>query len=780
VFDLRTFSLEEMYRCSAELRSLGEASKDIDDAAHGVIDYLYEALRKSDTRERECRLIRLFRSVPFWSLSEQDASACRAAYADADVSTSCLSLRATRGLEADWNDPACSREHRVIALPPEPPYRTPMLKALVEQLGMPVTGSAMAALGADRPPRLFDVFHVVEAHGSSHVPDQERFVEPYKVQSVLGFGGVVPPAQIFVVLLFSCVTIPASTAELFRTLAPSVGLALVRPRDRDRSLEDRVRAYEQIVHQHERVAVARDQELRQAANELRRSLAERQRLEALIQNSGDFVGMADPEERWTYLNPAGRRMVGLGPDLDVTKARVGDYFAPEVRETVESVASRTVLAGGCWVGESLLRNWQTNATIPVSVHYFAVREDGNQRLMGFGVVMRDMSCRQQAEQERERLLASAEQARAEAQAANRSKDEFLAVLGHEMRNPLSPIMTALDLMRLRGAGSRELDVIERQASHLRRLVDDLLDVANITRGRVMISRKPVETQLVVERALEMVEPLFDQRRQSVTVDVPRSGLAVFADAGRLAQVVSNLLNNASKYSPVGSSITVSAKRADSVVRLSVRDRGLGIAREMLDVIFGSFVQRPPPGSPTTGLGLGLSIVRSLVQLHGGTVHACSEGPGQGSEFIVELPALAEAVETSTTGGEAPAPQVLGPKTRVLIVDDNEDAATLLGDTLTELGYEVAVANDGPSALRVAPELKPQVGLLDIGLPVMDGYELARRLRALPEVPADMRLVAITGYGQDADRCRSREAGFAAHLVKPIALDALTAALRASS
>ena len=366
---------------------------------------------------------------------------------------------------------------------------------------------------------------------------------------------------------------------------------------------------------------------------------------------------------------------------------------------------------------------------------------------------------------------SAEEAQRAAEQAARVKDEFLAMLGHELRNPLAPIFTAIQLLRMRGELSREHEVIERQVVHVMRLVDDLLDVSRITRGKVRLERQRVELSEVTARAIEMACPLLEERRQRLAMAVPARGLVVHGDPSRLAQVVSNLLTNAARYSPVASQVTVRADRCGATVRLAVEDEGIGIEPAMLKPIFHQFVQGGEAGGRAEGgLGLGLAIVRSLVGLHGGRVWAESEGPGTGSRFVVELPACEETALDEPAGG-ASGPEAGHQSLRVLVVDDNEDAAGLLAQVLEALGYSTRTAPDGPTALEVAAAFDPEVALLDIGLPVMDGYELAGRLRASrPGRP--LRLIAVTGYGQESDRARSRDAGFEAHLVKPVDLAAL--------
>jgi len=370
-------------------------------------------------------------------------------------------------------------------------------------------------------------------------------------------------------------------------------------------------------------------------------------------------------------------------------------------------------------------------------------------------------------------------ARRAVELANRSKDEFLAILGHELRNPLAPIVTAVQLMKLRGDGgtARERTVIERQVNHLSRLVDDLLDVSRITRGKVELKREQLELSDIVAKAIEMAGPLIEQREHDLIVDVPPRGLAVEVDAVRMAQVVSNLLNNAAKYTEPRGQITITARAEPGAVVLGVRDNGIGMNAEMLSRVFGLFVQESQAiDRAQGGLGLGLAIVRALVDLHGGIVEAHSDGQGQGSEFVVRLPAV-----VTVRPARPPAPPQRPPislnvrRARVLVVDDNADAAGMLAESVRAMGHVTAIAYDGPSALRVAADFHPDVALLDIGLPVMDGYELAHQLRALPGL-ASLALIAVTGYGQPSDRARAREAGFVDHLVKPVRFENLAAVL----
>jgi CheY-like chemotaxis protein len=360
----------------------------------------------------------------------------------------------------------------------------------------------------------------------------------------------------------------------------------------------------------------------------------------------------------------------------------------------------------------------------------------------------------------------------EAVAANRAKDEFLAVLGHELRNPLSPITTALELMRLRGGDAflRERAIIERQVRHLVRLVSDLLDLSRVSQRKLVLNKRPLETIDVVFRAIEMASPLVEQRGHRLVVKVPETGLPIEADETRLAQVLANILNNAARYTPESGRIQVTAWRDDGHVVLRVADTGIGMGPEVLSRIFDLFVQEErAPDSSREGLGIGLSIAKGLVELHGGTIAARSDGEGRGSEFEIRLPlATAEGPAVERTD---PAREREGAGRRVLVVDDNRDGAELLEEVFRALGHTTRLAYDGPGALEAAREFRPEIAFLDIGLPVMDGYQLARRLRAAAG-QEDMRLVAVTGFGQEADRERARQAGFDEHLVKPVEIDAL--------
>jgi PAS domain S-box-containing protein len=364
---------------------------------------------------------------------------------------------------------------------------------------------------------------------------------------------------------------------------------------------------------------------------------------------------------------------------------------------------------------------------------------------------------------------------------NRRKDEFLAMLAHELRNPLAPIRNALYLMKQGGvvddSGEEVRTMMERQVEHLARLIDDLMDVSRISTGKVELRWEEVELASVVARAIDVCRPLIEQRGHRFSVDLPTVPIRLRADPTRLEQIVDNLLTNAAKYSDPGGRIALTATREGDWAVVRLKDTGVGIAPDKLPHIFGLFEQAERRLDRSQGgLGIGLNVVRSLVGMHGGIVTASSEGLGKGSEFVVRLPALPAAVPDALgglgNGNGTPAPASTLPERRILVVDDNIDSARSMGLLLRRMwGQVVEVAHDGEEALEKALTFRPDLILLDIGLPGMSGYEVAERLRTRPEAEAVM-LVAMTGWGNEDDLRRSRESGFAHHLVKPVDLDAL--------
>ena len=358
--------------------------------------------------------------------------------------------------------------------------------------------------------------------------------------------------------------------------------------------------------------------------------------------------------------------------------------------------------------------------------------------------------------------------------ADRRKDEFLATLAHELRNPLAPITNSIHLLRLLSSGqteSRQLsEILERQVSHMVRLVDDLMELSRITRGLMELRVMRLDLASVIRNAVEASRPLVELGNHTLQVSVPEQMLPLEGDAVRLAQVFANLLNNAAKYTDRGGHIWLSAIREADWAVVSVRDDGLGIAPDMLPRVFEMFTQADRAGlRAQSGLGIGLTLVKSLVELHGGRVLALSEGLGMGSEFIVRLPLVRVGAPAPEIPVYEEPPRLAG--LRILVADDSRDGAESLALLLRHLGAEVRIAHNGPEALEALPEFRPEVAVLDIGMPGMTGFEVARRIRIRPEY-AGMTLIALTGWGQEADKSRTRSAGFDHHLIKPADLDTL--------
>lgn len=387
-----------------------------------------------------------------------------------------------------------------------------------------------------------------------------------------------------------------------------------------------------------------------------------------------------------------------------------------------------------------------------------------------GDLLGEKDARSAAEAERAALYASEQEARALAEAQNKAKDDFLAMLGHELRNPLSAISGAVAVLKLQSRGKdlpgTSFDIIERQSQHLAHIVDDLLDVSRVMSGKIRLDRRPVDLSGKVRRVLGTLEAAGRTRQHEIVLDLEEAW--VDADLTRLDQIVSNLLVNALKYTPQGGTVTVSVKAEGNDAVLVVKDTGVGIEADLMPRIFDIFVQ----GTPTLdraqgGLGIGLSLVKRLVALHDATIEAQSPGPGHGSTFTARFHRIAPPEQVPVAEPPVQVPQL----TRVLVVEDNPDSRSTLVELLSLSGYDCVEAADGLEAVAKAPEARPDIGVLDIGLPGLTGYEVAMRLRADPRTK-HMRLVALTGYGQDSDRQRSLAAGFDAHLVKPAAPDVL--------
>ena len=379
------------------------------------------------------------------------------------------------------------------------------------------------------------------------------------------------------------------------------------------------------------------------------------------------------------------------------------------------------------------------------------------------VYVRDITERKKAAEDRERLLA-------ELGETNRRKDEFLAMLSHELRNPLAPIANALEVLHRSGHDEPELrsttDVISRQVHDLARLIDDLLDASRITSGKVRLQTETVELSGIISRAIETTRPLTEARKHRLTVSLPTEPVWLKADPTRLAQVFSNLLNNAAKYTPEGGDISLTAEREGNEIVVGIQDTGVGIPAEVLPHVFDMFTQADRSlDRAQGGLGIGLTLARKIVQVHGGAVQAYSDGANKGSKFVVRIPIISEPAFRKAEIGYVNLAPAVRPR-RILVVDDNADSTETMSILLKLSGHEVDVAGDGESALEAAGKFQPDIILLDVGLPGMHGYQVAQRLRSQPE-NKNVVIVALTGYGQEQDRQRAIEAGFDYHFVKPV-------------
>lgn len=465
------------------------------------------------------------------------------------------------------------------------------------------------------------------------------------------------------------------------------------------------------------------------------------------------------EDRWE----TGWSLPEVVRDYQILRLVILDYLE-EVLERPPS--HHVVMAIGLALDEA----------IAASVSMFVTSRDGYLRRLEAERAERDQQIQEHLRQRAETL-----------REVDRRKNEFLATLGHELRNPLAPLGHAARLLELHETMDPALlvqvrDIITRQVQQLGRLADDLLDISRIAQGKIELRKEPVNLVEVVAQAVQTSAPHLKARHHQFEVASPAAPVWLEADPARLVQIIVNLVNNAAKYTEPGGHVWLTVERdGDATALIRVRDNGMGIPPGMLPHVFELFTQGEWSADNTQGgMGIGLALVRRLVELHGGTITAASAGLGQGSEFVVRLPAApAPSVgrEGPTRKGDerpvAPIPQPS--RRRILVVDDNVDAARSLSMLLALEGHDVRVAHDGPGALRAAEEFQPDVVLLDIGLPRMDGYQVARRLRERREMEKVV-LIALTGYGQDDDRRRSQEAGFNAHLVKPVDLDALRSAL----
>jgi PAS domain S-box-containing protein len=488
------------------------------------------------------------------------------------------------------------------------------------------------------------------------------------------------------------------------------------------------------------VMVFRDVSERQRAEEVRSRLA------AIVESCDDAIIGTSPDGHVTSWNRGAERLYGYA--AAEVRGRQVSLLMPTDRRDEWPRMLETLRRGERVEPFDTVRLRKDGSRVDVSVTVSPVKDESG-RVIGLAAIARDIT---------ERKL------------ADRRKDEFLAMLGHELRNPLAALQSAAELFGVKEAGAAQVvwaqGVVGRQVRHLARLVDDLMDLGRINRGDIRLRPERVELAEVVERAVEISRPHLAARRQELSEALPAGPVWLEADGDRLAQVLANLLNNAAKYTPEGGHIWLAAEAREGEVAIRVRDNGMGIAPEMLPHVFDLFAQAERTLDRSDGgLGIGLSLVKKLVEAHGGAVTAHSDGPGQGSEFVVRLPVAAGSPPPARDGTTAPRRP---PSCRVLLVDDNTDAVECLAILLQTQGHEVRTAADGPAALREAAAFRPEVVILDLGLPGMDGLEVARQLRQAGPV----RLVALTGYAHEDDVRRAREAGFDAHLVKPVDLATL--------
>ena len=501
------------------------------------------------------------------------------------------------------------------------------------------------------------------------------------------------------------------------------------------------------------------------------------RLAAVAEQSSDFIGIFTPDAGGIYLNPAGRRMAGLDDRTNIAAWRMIDFFPREDRPFVrDHVMAALTIGAAEWEGELRLAQPDGRPPLPVYFKGFAVRDaEGNN--IGLATITRDITAQKRAEDELRRVAADLSE-------ADHRKSEFLATLAHELRNPLAPIRTGLDLLRMTprdpDALARVHAMMDRQLGHLIHLVDDLLDIARITRGKIELKRENVDLKAIAQMAVETSAALIESHGHRLDVDLPEEPLPLEADVTRMVQVLSNLLNNAAKYTPAGGRVALSAWREDGHAVVAVSDSGIGIPPDAIGSVFEMFTQvRGSLDRAQGGLGIGLSLVRRLVELHGGRVNAFSAGRGQGSTFTVRLP-LRPGSPHARAGGAGNEADARPPAPlRVLVVDDNADAADSLVALLDALGHTTWVARDGPEGLRLALDVQPDLVLLDIGLPGMSGYEVARAIRRHQGV-RQIVLIALTGWGAQSDQQQSHEAGFDQHLTKPVSLEALEQALAAAA
>ena len=518
-------------------------------------------------------------------------------------------------------------------------------------------------------------------------------------------------------------------------------------------------------HATRRLVVVHDiTELKNSEAALRGALEDRQKFESLADNSPEYVGMCDLDGMTTYINPAGLKLLGIDSLEEARTIPMIEFLFPEDHEVARNEIHPEVLRNGIAEREIRFRNRKTGEARWM-IHTVFPLKDSADTAVGFASVSRDITDRKRAEM----LL----------QEADRRKDEFLATLAHELRNPLAPISYALQIWnRLEQDPTKATQIrlmMVRQVQQLQRLIDDLLDLSRISRGKIKLKKERLELASVLESAIEPIRPFIETCQHTISIKLPASPIMIYADPGRLTQIVGNLVHNAAKYSDRNGSITISASSYEQDLVITITDTGVGIPSHMLSRIFEPFTQvNQSLDRAHGGLGIGLTLVKNLVELHGGTVTASSAGAGTGSVFTLRLPIVVERSDTNTSDSKPATLPEEPPRYRVVVVDDLKPSADTLALLLQELHQDVRVAYDARAALALIEEFKPDVVFSDIAMPGMDGYTLAKRLHSRRESPP--YLIALTGYGQRHDQQRALDAGFQRHLVKPTDIAALRAVL----
>ena len=473
-----------------------------------------------------------------------------------------------------------------------------------------------------------------------------------------------------------------------------------------------------------------------------------------------------------FINRAGLKMVGLRDIDEARQHSVWDFFFPEDHGTIRNEFFPAVLEKGHGEIEIRFRNFKTGEALWMAYKVLTLT-DGNRQTIGFATVSQEITERRKLEEHLRKMAADLSD-------ANHRKDEFLATLAHELRNPLAPIRNSLHLLRLSGELSPSLDpvreIMERQVDQMVRLIDDLLDVSRISHGKIELQREAVELATIVSIAVETARPLIDAAGHQLALSLPAEPMILDADPVRLVQIIGNLLSNAAKYTEPGGQIWLTARRERNEAVISVRDTGLGIPADVLPFVFDMFTQVDRSlARAQGGLGIGLSLAKTFVEMHGGRIEAHSEGLDRGSEFLVYLPTMSDSQRRPALTPPLRSSQSSFPCRRILVVDDTRASGYVLGRLLETMGQQVCTATDATEALESVRRERPDLVISDIGMPNIDGYELARRLRKEPDSER-LILVALTGYGQETDKQQAKAAGFDYHLVKPVSLEALQALL----